>query len=453
MMSPRLGRFLALPLCFTLAACGLGSSIDSTVQDTLGTSTPVAAVNGGVAVGDEPLAVSAGTAILKEGGSAADAVTAMFFALTATYPVSAGLGGGGICLVAQPGQQVREYDFLPRAARGGGPYAVPGAVAGFYAMQKASGTLPWQRTVAPGETLAAAGFSISHALAQRLGGAVALLRQDRTLAAQFLDSSGGLKPEGAMASNTALSETLSAIRLSGADGFYKGAVAAMLAQNGLTLADLAAYQPEQAAPRAIAEAGLAMTPPGPQTGAGVFAAALAASAPASGDPEAAVVAGVRQALARFNITSLPQDLGATGFAAVDASGQAAACAVTMNGPFGAGRTAGDSGVTYAAAPDAQAGGSSVFLTPLMLRDGSGRVMLAGAGAGGPNGTAAILYAALKLASGRQLGQPGDLRSTGVAPFATVNVVSCGTGACIPLADPGGSGLGAASNMIANGSSK
>ena len=88
-----------------------------------------------------------------------------------------------------------------------------------------------------------------------------------------------------------------------------------------------------------------------------------------------------------------------------------------------------------------------FLTPLLARDSSGKIVLAGAGAGGPNGTAAIIYAALKLAGGRQLGRPSDLRSTGVAPYATVNAISCDTGACVPLPDPGGNGLGASADAV------
>ena len=104
-------------------------------------------------MGDEPFAVRTGTAILSQGGSAADAVTAMFFAMTATYPVAAGLGGGGICLIADPGKGLQEFDFLPRAAKGGGAYAVPGAVRGFYDLQAAFGALPWQRDVAGGRSL------------------------------------------------------------------------------------------------------------------------------------------------------------------------------------------------------------------------------------------------------------------------------------------------------------
>ena len=65
--------------------------------------------------------------------------------------VKAGLGGGGICLVRDTQGRMREFDFLARAPNNGGTLAVPGAVAGFYDMQKAYGVLPWQRDVTPGE--------------------------------------------------------------------------------------------------------------------------------------------------------------------------------------------------------------------------------------------------------------------------------------------------------------
>ena len=118
----RAAPFLALPLAALLAGCSVGSTIDSTLG-LGGGSNSVSSQSNGLAVGDEPFAVKTGTAILEQGGSAADAVTAMFFAMTATYPVAAGLGGGGICLVADPVKGVREFDFLPRAARSGGAFA------------------------------------------------------------------------------------------------------------------------------------------------------------------------------------------------------------------------------------------------------------------------------------------------------------------------------------------
>ena len=451
----RYRRFLSLLVAPLLAGCSTLNSMVPTMPslDLLGSNQPrfEAAKTTGLTVADEPFAAQAGAAVLAGGGSAADAVSAMFFALSATYPVAAGLGGGGLCLVRDTIGRAAEFDFLARAANSCGALAVPGAVAGFAALQKAYGTLPWQRVVAPGEAYAATGFPISHVLALRLAASQGLIRSDATLAGEFLDASGRPKAEGSVVANRPLSVTLGAIRLSGTDGFYSGAVANNLiaastaAGAPLSGAELAGYRSTQAAARtatinAVGGGNVSALVPGPSTGAGAFIASVIGNLK-GGDPEIATVGALRNALAGFNIQSVPSDLGATGFAALDADGQAAACAVTMNGPFGAGRSAGDSGVTFAASPSAAVGISSAFLTP-MIGIGGGQTVLAGAGAGGPNGSGAILYALLKLAVGQNLGRPGDLLSTGLAPVVTVNAIACQNGFCVALPDPGGSGLGA-----------
>src|ERR1700742_5123255 len=91
----RLVRLIALPMMLSAAGC-------STVEDTLGFAGSNATQQPrtpGLTLADEPLAAQTGPSTLSQGGSAADAVTAMFFALTATYPAAAGLGGGGVCLL------------------------------------------------------------------------------------------------------------------------------------------------------------------------------------------------------------------------------------------------------------------------------------------------------------------------------------------------------------------
>ena len=95
----RLLSLLAVPLL--LAGCETMDSLvpsmpDLGMSDLLGSSAPAmqAARTTGLAVSDEPYAAQTGATILSQGGSAADAVSAMFFTLTATYPVAAGLGGG-----------------------------------------------------------------------------------------------------------------------------------------------------------------------------------------------------------------------------------------------------------------------------------------------------------------------------------------------------------------------
>jgi gamma-glutamyltranspeptidase/glutathione hydrolase len=453
---------LLLGGCQTISSLGDHAAAAVGLEDeapkTYTSSEVSQAVRSGIAVADEPLAAQAGAAALASHGSAVDAVATMFFTLSATYPVAAGLGGGGICLVRDASGQVTEFDFLARAPRGGGPYAAPGAVRGFAVMQKLYGALPWQRVVAPGEAYAATGFPISQALGARLSQAQNIVRLDAGLAAEFLDESGQPRAMGSEARNIALGETLSQVRLNGADGFYAGTVAARIAsytaaQGGMVgMADLAATAVQQGPARARGAGSFVTWLPGARTGAGAFTASLLDNLSnqlrTTRDPGAATVGAVRASLAAFGVGTLPHDLGSTGFAAVDADGEAASCAVTLNGPFGSGRTVAGTGVQLAATPSGPGGLANAFLTPIIASDSSG-VALAGAGAGGPNGTAAAIYAVLEAAGGRQLGKRGDLRGTGAAPYDTVNMISCDAQACVALSDPGAHGAGATAEATLN----
>jgi gamma-glutamyltranspeptidase/glutathione hydrolase len=411
----------------------------------------------GLVVGDEPFAVRAGATLLAEGGSAADAAAAMYFALSVTYPVAAGIGGGGICIIHDPArQQDKEVDFLPRDAAHGGAYAVPGSVSGFAFIQSRYGKLPWQRVVAGGEGLASAGFPISNALATRLTDNLNVIRLDAGLAAEFLDESGNVKPEGTHVNNPSLAQTLSAVRTLGAGGFYQGDVAGRLvaystSQSGaISDADLRAYAPGQGDATRLKVGDLAILLPSRHVGAGAFISAMMShlvdsqgNVTAEDNLGAAVATATKSTLDEFHLASLPRDLGASGFAATDMSGQAVACAVTMNGPFGSGHTAASTGVTLARAPSSgDAGLAAAFLTPAIAqRDNA--LALAGAGSGGPNGTAAIVYALLKLARGADVMPPGQLHSTGIEPYETVNVIACREDTCAAIPDPGAHGLGAA----------
>src|SRR5580704_2271568 len=128
------------------------------------------------------------------------------------------------------------------------------------------------------------GFPVSHGLATRLANTLTIVRQDPALAAEFLDGAGRLKAEGTVVANTALSQTLSVIRLSGADGFYKGAVAdqvirAAAAQGGsISPQDFLDYHTGIANPRLIAEGSYSAAIPNASTGAGAFAQSLLANA-------------------------------------------------------------------------------------------------------------------------------------------------------------------------------
>jgi gamma-glutamyltranspeptidase/glutathione hydrolase len=454
MLFSRSAACAASLLLLVLTGCsltGIGEDLG------MGSSDPV--VSGpGYVVGDEPLAVQTGAAILSQGGSAADAATAMYFALAATYPVAAGLGGGGICIARDPGSnRMQTIMFLSRDSANGGAFGVPGNVRGFSELQRSFGRLPWQRDVSPGEGFAATGFPISQALEVRLRAAQFAIRLDANLAAEFLDESGAVKPAGATVSNPDLGTTLTAVRLFGADGFYRGSIANRLvsysaSQGGaFQLNELAGYPVDRATPAAVTVGDETVYLPPRSVGAGAYAAALLSrvvdaqgDVRASENPAAAVAVATKATLDQFGIATLPRDLGATGFAATDNGGQAVACAVTLNGAFGSGHTATGTGVVLAKAPSTKdVGLSAAFLSPTIATSGS-NLALVGAGAGGPNGTAAIVYALLRLATNEDITKPGDLHSTGLAPYDTVNVVACQNGGCAALPDPGAQGLGAAS---------
>ena len=458
MQSARTLALFVAPLIL-LGGCQTMSSLGDHTAATLGFGDDVPraytasqqseAHASGIAVADEPLAARTGAGSLTLHGNAVDAVATMFFTLAATYPVAAGLGSGGICLVSDPGGQVTEFDFLTKAPRRAGAYALPGAVKGFAMMHQLYGALPWRRVVGPGEAYAATGFPVSQALAARLASAQNIVRLDASLAAEFLDETGRPRAAGSEARNVPLSETMSQIRQNGADGFYQGAVAQRIvaysdAQGGAISADeLAATQAMSGPARSRSVGRLTAWLPAARTGAGAFTASLLNNLSRRGRVDMA--AAVQQSLAGFGVATLPGDLGSTGFAAIDANGQAAACAVTLNGPFGSGRTATGTGVVLGTNPSAAAGVASAFLAPV-IASSNGKSVLAGAGAGGPNGAAAALTAVVEAAGGRSLGKPGDLRGTGRAPYDTVNMVSCGEEACVALTDPGAHGAGAVADL-------
>jgi gamma-glutamyltranspeptidase/glutathione hydrolase len=285
-----------------------------------------------------------------------------------------------------------------------------------------------------------------------------VVRLDAGLAAEFMDESGHLKSTGSVATNAELADTLAAIRTQGAEALYTGVigdkiVAYSASQGGaIGRADLEAHPSARTTPRVLQMGGDYVFLPTSRTGAGAFAGALfdnlaRAQATPSGsrDTEAAVIVAVKETLSGFGLNSLPADLGATGFAATDAKGQAVACAVTMNGPFGSGHTALGTGVTLARAPSSGVVGlASAFLTPVIASPSGDRpATLAGAGAGGPNGSAAIAYALTRIAHGEEILTRRDLHSTGVAPYDNVNAIVCTDSVCAALPDPAASGLGAA----------
>ena len=163
-------QFLLGILSLSISGClGFGDNKNNVPQGTVGY---VQGTLGGIAV-DEPRAALVGRDVLASGGSAVDAATAAFFALTVTMPSSVSLGGGGLCLVRDSKTQIVEtLDFRIKASKSAkvNPNAagIPGNPRGIFALHAKHGTMKWAELIRPAENLARFGTEVSRALGQDL---------------------------------------------------------------------------------------------------------------------------------------------------------------------------------------------------------------------------------------------------------------------------------------------
>ncbi len=223
----------------------------------------------GMVVAAEQQAAEAGLAMLKKGGNAVDAAVATGFALAVTFPRAGNLGGGGFMLIHLAKEKRNVFiDYREMAPAGAtrdmflkadgevdkrSEYfshlsaGVPGTVAGLiYALEK-YGTLPLKTVLQPAIELAEQGFPMSYALASSLQARKGRLSADPAAAAYFLRKDGGNWALGENFKQQDLARTLKQIAKHGSDGFYKGKVAKLIADdmraNGglITERDLANY--------------------------------------------------------------------------------------------------------------------------------------------------------------------------------------------------------------------
>jgi len=219
--------------------------------------------------------------ILQDGGNAFDAAVGAGFAACAAEPVLTSLGGGGF-LLAHPGHGKEcLYDFFvqtPQAPRtpgtvdffpihadfgpttqefhiGLGSIAVPGTIAGLFAVQRDLGKLPMPRVLEPAIRLCREGIVVD-AFQEYLFRIVApILRATDDARRVFCGaaSNGGLPRQGERIRFPEMAATLEALGREGPELFYRGALAKQLAEQCrsggcLREADLGAYQVERRKP-------------------------------------------------------------------------------------------------------------------------------------------------------------------------------------------------------------
>lgn len=221
-----------LPLAFLLALilAGLAAcSSDTPAPPGDFGSGSVSGFAGAVAA-DEPRAVLVARDVLSGGGSAADAAVAAYFTMAVTLPSTAGLGGGGACLVHDAKKKTVEAIMFMPVASPDGQFGLPVNVRAMALIQARYGKVQWGELLSPGEDLALHGTAISRALAREIITAGDKLRADPELARIFTAPDGHLLGEGENLVQPELGSIIGQIRTRGAGDFYLGGVSQRLVQ-------------------------------------------------------------------------------------------------------------------------------------------------------------------------------------------------------------------------------
>ncbi len=220
-----------------------------------------------------PHAAQAGYDVLKDGGSAIDAMVAAQMVLGLVEPQSSGLGGGAFLvyfdaksdklitldgretaplaatadLFLKPdGTTVKFFD----AVVGGRSVGTPGTLKLMFDAHRRSGKLAWARLLKPAIDLAEAGFDVSPRLAQLIARDQKRLITSATARAYFFDEASQPLTAGTQLKNPLYAQTLRLISAHGAEVFYNGEIAQDIvaavqdAQNPglLSAQDLTAYR-------------------------------------------------------------------------------------------------------------------------------------------------------------------------------------------------------------------
>jgi gamma-glutamyltranspeptidase / glutathione hydrolase len=264
-----------------------------------GSIAPTVSANGMVVTTDR-VASEVGAEILRRGGNAVDAAVATHFALAVVNPEAGNIGGGGFLVVRMANGTTEALDFREMApmratrdmfldAAGNvtqrslfGPLAagVPGSVAGMWEAHKRFGSLPWADLLRPAINLAH-GIVVHERLAVSLRAHAREIATNAEGARIFLQDGRTAPRVGDRLVQDDLAATLERIASSGADGFYRGRTAELVAaemarDTGLIgMEDLARYKAVWREPVRIAYRGFeVITMPPPSSGGATLAEML-----------------------------------------------------------------------------------------------------------------------------------------------------------------------------------
>ena len=237
------------------------------------TSTRLPLFARNVVATSHPLAAQAGLRMLLAGGNAVDAAIAAAAAITVTEPVSNGLGSDAFCILwdgqalhglnasgRAPAAWTPEYftrkygaDAKTPPKRGWDAVTVPGAVAGWAALSRRFGKLPFADLLAPAIEIAERGYAVPVVVQQKWAAAADELSAQPGFRETFLPR--GRAPQvGERFVFEGAARALRAIAASRGEAYYRGEIAAAAVKHAqahggaITLDDFAAYQPEWVTP-------------------------------------------------------------------------------------------------------------------------------------------------------------------------------------------------------------
>jgi gamma-glutamyltranspeptidase/glutathione hydrolase len=224
------------------------------------------------------IASRVGVEVMQKGGNAIDAAIAVGLALEVVYPYAGNIGGGGFMMIRKKDGTATAIDYremAPKAAfrnvyldskgelikgEGGSilgyrSAGVPGTLAGFdLAFKKyGSGKLKWADLVRPARQLAETGFPLPYSYVRSTESYKKDLSRYEDSKKIFLNG-GKMFNEGDSLVQPELAQTLKRIEQQGAQEFYTGKTAEMIAadmkaHNGLiTLDDLKNYKAKERVP-------------------------------------------------------------------------------------------------------------------------------------------------------------------------------------------------------------
>ena len=245
---------------FTFSMLLANCKIAPKKENTIGLTTQKAMV-----VSARIEASSIGTAILRKGGNAFDAMMATELALAVAYPYAGNIGGGGFMVYRKSNGEIGALDYREKAplaatrdmyldndgniikgksTDGASAVGVPGTVAGVFKAQEKLGLLSVKEILSPVIELAKKGVVVTKKQEDRINKFKKAFETVNKQKILFLRD----WKEGDVIKYSALANTLERISEFGRDEFYKGKTAKILAKfiqdNGgiITEKDLAKYE-------------------------------------------------------------------------------------------------------------------------------------------------------------------------------------------------------------------